>query len=227
MIGRISRFIEKYRFRLLLAFTLIFLIIPSFFTGWFFYRFLTFIALTFIFIQSLFIISEANKKFPKWIIGLFILVLVFTWFGGIWEENAYYNFFRFVFYFVFFIFTIISLVKFMNNARKVTLDVVTVAVVIYLLIGLVGGSAAFFFYHLYPEAYHFTYPGDKVDLLEMTYYGFITMLTVGFGDIVPARPETRTLAYLMAVVGQLYLAIVIASIVAKYLSHNKVLREED
>jgi hypothetical protein len=221
MKNHLNRFIQKYRFKLLFAFTLIFLIVPSYFKNWILYDVVTFFSLTFVFTQSLFIITDWKKRHHRWIIVIFILVLFFTWFEVLIKNNPYVNLFRFLLYVVFFIFTIVSLARFIRKAKTVTGDVVVVSVVIYLLMGILGGSAAFLFYHLYPDAFHFTYAEESVDMLEMMYFGYITMATVGYGDITPARPETKTLAYLLAVFGQLYLAIIIAFIVGKFLSHKQ------
>jgi hypothetical protein len=46
------------------------------------------------------------------------------------------------------------------------------------------------------------------------------MSTVGYGDITPRIPETQTLAYLMAISGQLYVAIIMAFLVGKFLVHS-------
>lgn len=217
----IDQYIEKHRFKLLLFFTLSFLIVPSYFKGWFLYEVLIFVSLTFLFTQSLIIITNWKKKYRRWVFLVFFLVLFFTWFEILVQDNQIVNLLRFLLYVVFFISTIFSLTRYIRKAKTVNEDVVIVSVVIYLLLGIIGGSTAFFFYHIYPGAYNFTYAQDKVDVLEMTYFGFITMATVGYGDITPARPETRTLAYLLAVTGQLYLAIIVAIIVGKYLSRHR------
>jgi hypothetical protein len=43
------------------------------------------------------------------------------------------------------------------------------------------------------------------------------MSTVGYGDITPRIPETQTLAYLLSISGQLYVAIIIAFLIGKML----------
>jgi hypothetical protein len=217
---RINRFIENHRFKLLLIFTLIFLIVPSYFRNWFLYDVVTFISLTFVFIQSLFIITERSKKHRSWLVLVFILVLFFTWFEVLFESSSYIYIFRFLLYFVFFMFTIASLFRFMSRAKKINLDVVIVSVVIYLLLGIIGGAAAFFFHNIYSNAFNFADPEANTDLLRMIYFGFVTLSTLGYGDITPARPETQTLSYLLAVTGQLYVAIIVAFIVSKFIAHN-------
>jgi hypothetical protein len=47
------------------------------------------------------------------------------------------------------------------------------------------------------------------------YFSFVTLTTLGFGDIVPLSPAARTLVYLEAAVGQLYLTILVAALVGR------------
>jgi voltage-gated potassium channel Kch len=179
-----------------------------------------------VFVQSLFIITDRNKKTHRWVIAVFILLLFVTWFEVFFDSNQYVNFFRFLLYVFFFALTIASLLRFISTARKINQDVIIVSVVIYLLLGIIGGAAAFFFYHMYPNAYHFSNPDVKVDFMKMTYFGFVTLTTLGYGDITPTRPETQTLSSLLAVTGQMYVAIIVAFIVGKFIAHNPGPKEE-
>ena len=54
----------------------------------------------------------------------------------------------------------------------------------------------------------------------LTYYSYITLTTVGYGDVTPASPGARTLSMLEGLVGQLYVAIIIARIVAQQITHS-------
>ena len=47
----------------------------------------------------------------------------------------------------------------------------------------------------------------------LSYYSFITLSTVGYGDVTPTTPLTRTLAWMEAITGQFYLAVLVAGIV--------------
>ena len=44
------------------------------------------------------------------------------------------------------------------------------------------------------------------------------MTTLGYGDLTPVRPLAQTAAYLEAIVGQFYVAVLVAWLVGKYLS---------
>ena len=57
------------------------------------------------------------------------------------------------------------------------------------------------------------------------YYSFVTMTTLGYGDIVPRSPAARSLATLQAVVGQLYLAVLVARLVGMHVAESARRRE--
>ena len=50
------------------------------------------------------------------------------------------------------------------------------------------------------------------------YFSFVTMTTLGYGDIIPAHPVTRALATYQAIFGQMYIAILVARLVAIHIS---------
>lgn len=55
----------------------------------------------------------------------------------------------------------------------------------------------------------------------LIYFSFVTLASLGYGDITPVGGLLRTLAYLEAVVGQFYLAVMVASLVGVYSSGRK------
>jgi hypothetical protein len=55
---------------------------------------------------------------------------------------------------------------------------------------------------------------------QLTYLSFITLTTVGYGDLTPIKPAARMLAMLEGLAGQLYVAIMIARLVALQVSQN-------
>lgn len=48
----------------------------------------------------------------------------------------------------------------------------------------------------------------------MQYFSFVTLSTLGYGDILPMTPLTRILACLEAICGQFYLAVLVAGLVS-------------
>jgi len=55
----------------------------------------------------------------------------------------------------------------------------------------------------------------------LTYYSFVTLTTVGYGDISPVSPATRTLAWMEAITGQFYLAVIVAGLVSVLAARGK------
>ena len=53
----------------------------------------------------------------------------------------------------------------------------------------------------------------QLDRGALSYYSFITLATVGYGDVTPVTPLARTLAWMEAITGQFYLAILVAGLV--------------
>ena len=87
------------------------------------------------------------------------------------------------------------------------------AIAVYLLFG-VGWAHA---YHLAELAHpgSFNYVGGHMSTVsDWAYFSFVTLSTVGYGDITPVHPIARTLAMGEALTGQLYLAVLIARLVA-------------
>jgi hypothetical protein len=59
----------------------------------------------------------------------------------------------------------------------------------------------------------------RPDRGTLVYYSFVTLATVGYGDVTPLTPLARTLAWLEAVTGQFYLAVLVAGLVGLAVTH--------
>src|SRR5215467_13341699 len=62
---------------------------------------------------------------------------------------------------------------------------------------------------------------DEMVLASFQYFSTITLTTVGFGDIVPVTPAARLATGLEAIVGELYLAVVIATLVGRVVARHE------
>ncbi|MCA9497731.1 MAG: potassium channel family protein [Nitrospirales bacterium] len=93
------------------------------------------------------------------------------------------------------------------------------AICIYLLLGLNWSVFYLFINMANPESFHgLTSTAIDTQFSEFLYYSFVTITTSGYGDITPAKPIARTVAYLEAIVGQFYVAVLVAWLVGMYLS---------
>jgi hypothetical protein len=97
--------------------------------------------------------------------------------------------------------------------RRSVGDRVYGAIVLYLLLGLIAAFAYSALYSFDPAAFS-KLPTGNGDVSDWLYFSFITLTTVGYGDITPVARGARALAMLEGLVGQLYPAIIIARFVS-------------
>ena len=211
--------VEEHRFSLLLTATFLVLVLPAFSGAGIIGEILFVASMSFLFIQSM-IVATTSKSKRIWlrylIVGIMIMSIIIEPFG---YKSLTFQVIRLILLVTFFNFVAFYLIKFMKKSANVNLNVIFTAINIYLLFGIISGSLAFLFYKVLPDAYSFPAHITEPNFVNFNYYSFITMSTVGYGDITPKLPQTQTLAYLTAIAGQLYVAIIIAFLVGKLLVH--------
>jgi len=100
-------------------------------------------------------------------------------------------------------------------SQQVKVNVIVGAMAIYLLLGLIWASLYGLVLVFEPQALQGIPPENGVvDFAHLLYFSYITLATVGYGDVTPVIPLTWTLAYLEAITGTFYLAIVVASLIS-------------
>jgi hypothetical protein len=95
------------------------------------------------------------------------------------------------------------------------------AIAIYLSIATAFGFLDNLIVAVWPDAYSNITGGSRDHLGQMIYFSLVTLTSTGYGDVAPVHPVARGLANLEAVIGQLYLAIMIASLVSQHVSHRR------
>jgi voltage-gated potassium channel len=208
--------IERKRFTLLLLSTLMTIILPAFANTGRLSDLLFVITLSFLFIQST-IVADVRKSKKIQLRVFVISMFVIIWLKPAGYDSPYVDIIKLAFIAAFFIFIMTFLVRFIVKSASADMNVLLASVNIYLLAGIVGACFSFLLYDLYPEAYNFPDYIVKPQFVQFLYYSFITMSTVGYGDITPRISETQTLSFVLSIAGQLYVAIVIALLIGKFL----------
>lgn len=90
---------------------------------------------------------------------------------------------------------------------------IAAAVAVYLLIGVLWGRLYEVVYLFNPLAFSMS---GAINSFSLLYFSFVTLVTVGYGDIVPLSLAARSLAIFEGVAGQLYLVILISSLVSEF-----------
>jgi len=106
---------------------------------------------------------------------------------------------------------------------SVTLQTLYGAVCTYLLMGLTWTEAYLIMFHIDHNAFSLTEKTLAAPILHhtFTYFSFVTLSTLGYGDILPVSAPARTFAWLEAIMGQAYITILIAQLVGQYIVQKK------
>ena len=113
-------------------------------------------------------------------------------------------------------FVIFTIFGKMFRAEKVDRSLIASAVTIYLLLGAAWSNAYHTIYILNPEAFEAPDVDPDYALVHFLYYSYVTLTTLGFGDIIPVSPTARILSATEAITGVLYTAILIARLVSLF-----------
>lgn len=102
---------------------------------------------------------------------------------------------------------------------KIDKNVLVGSIVLYLLLGLIWTMIYLILLMIFPEAFH----GIEVlswqdNFTKVAYYSFVTLTTLGYGDVSPKNTLAEFFVYVEAIAGVFYMAIIVASIVSARLS---------
>ena len=95
---------------------------------------------------------------------------------------------------------------------EITADTIFAAIVAYFFLALAFSRAFAIMESVVPQSFALR-EGLNVDL-ELLYFSLVTIATLGYGDIVPRMPAAQMLSVLEAVIGQFFVAVLIAWLVS-------------
>mgnify|MGYP001326783415 CR=1 FL=1 len=115
---------------------------------------------------------------------------------------------------------ICTMLRFTLSEGTITSERIFAALDVYLLVGIVCGLLFCIFEEQWPGSFSFqgsSLASGKQDVLaHTTYFSFVTLGTLGYGDIIPIGGPVRALAVAEAMIGQMYLVVVVARLVSLY-----------
>jgi hypothetical protein len=105
---------------------------------------------------------------------------------------------------------------------KISANTLMGAICIYLLLGMIWTSLYAALYALDASSFRgLSASANFHSTHEWAYFSFVTMTTLGYGDIVPVSQAARTLAIVQAIAGQFYIAMLVAGLVGAYLVERR------
>ncbi len=215
----INRLIEKFvqeRFLFVLASLLSFLILSPLLKGFIGLSNLLNIFLTFILLSSIYAVSQ---KMHQRVIALILAfpLLLSTWINYYIESPALSIVGTFS-GILFFGYIVVIILSFVLKQAKVTLDVIYASIVVYLSLAMMWGMIFILVELLEPAS--LTLVQERESSFHFFYYSFVTITTLGYGDITPTTEIARSLALLEAVIGQIYLVVLVARLVGIHIAQS-------
>jgi hypothetical protein len=133
----------------------------------------------------------------------------------------------FVSTFLFMVAIVVLMIRHIARSQIVTATIILSSINGYMLLGLLGGvmlaiSDVIYRLRVSSESYaiNITEKGAP-EFHDFIYYSFVTLTTLGYGDITPVSHLARSMSALIAITGQLYMTILIAMLVGKFLARSE------
>ncbi|WP_373030862.1 potassium channel family protein [Sulfurovum sp.] len=155
--------------------------------------------LVYILIALLVLITVLSKIFVlKYIVYLNLFILLFFFIGSF--ESAY--------------------KQILFVGKKIDRNKIIGSLSLYILLGLIWTVVYLLLLVMDPNAFSGIEPGTwHQTFSRAAYYSFVTLTTLGYGDILPTKPIAEFFVYMEAIIGVFYMAIIVSSLVSVALSN--------
>ena len=219
MIEQRSPAVTHDKFFYLLISLLLLLLLHPFFTGAVVGRIIFDISFSIVLLSAVYAVSRKKHVF---ITGLVLVLFVFA---GLWSTyvlgNTLLTLVGFTFAIPLFVLVASIVLSDVLRAEKVTADKIHGAICVYLLIGVIWAVLYSLIEGIQPGSFSVDQPQvHEENFRHFLYYSFVTLSTLGYGDIVPVTPPAKTFSYMEAVTGQIYIAVLIARLVGLHIAHS-------
>ncbi|GAA4893121.1 hypothetical protein GCM10023311_17010 [Flaviramulus aquimarinus] len=135
------------------------------------------------------------------------------------KNDKLFNAIRMISYFLFYSIVSLEIIKQVWLAKIVNKNVIFGLVSGYVSLGLLGFFVCLSIEMVFPNSFQGIIDGTS--LTEgLMYYAYITLLTIGYGDILPVTAPAQKAAILIGLVGQMYLVVITAIVVGKYINQS-------
>ena len=112
------------------------------------------------------------------------------------------------------LFTIRCVLHYVLQARAITPDQIYAGICMYIMLGFAFGAVFYLVNILDPKSFFMSTNVTGRDTPDLMYFSFVTLATLGYGDITPISNVARSLAVVEALVGMLFIAIFMARLVS-------------
>lgn len=218
MIRKVFQATKEGRFLYLLLILLGYILLAPFLQDYLHLKQLYHIFLTAVLLASIYAV-RIHKKQSIAAMCLAVPMLFFVWFSYA-MPSQFVRLLSALATLVFLIYTILLILIFVFSTRVVTHHVIFGAIAVYLLIGLAWSIVFGILESQIPGSFSQAPAADALQPGFFIYFSFVTMTTLGYGDIIPLKSEARALVVGEALIGQIYMTVLIAWLVGLYVSRQ-------
>jgi voltage-gated potassium channel len=216
-----QRSIKGHGFRNLLFFLLLYIVGSPFLTPYESLAVIAHVSLSMVLFVAIYAVRRQQKQ-RSFAVALLLPLLILYWLG-IYDIISFSKLGAYFLFAVYFGLLVYSYTIQIVNARKVTVKVLYATFSLYLIVGLFWGAL----YALLNEVIPGAYRGVLLDNIQgsslhvFNYFSFVTLTTLGYGDITPQTPGAASFCQMEAIVGQFFTAVVVAWLVGMFVSAKR------
>jgi hypothetical protein len=207
---------SHYRFTILMFAFLCVLVVYPFLDHFqlFHIDFILNIFITFLLISCIHALSTSHHEAVM--ACLVILPAIFMDWIGVFSENRYVEITVDIYKIVAYSYICYGLLRYALRAGVVDREKIAAAVNVYLFLGLIWRDLFSLVNILIPDSFN----SELLGQTDFLYYSFVTLSTLGYGDVLPVNGPAKALAYIEAIIGQLYLTILVARLVGLHIAYT-------
>ena len=168
-----------------------------------------------ILIFSIFLHQHDTKLFKVTVVSLIIILINILFFDNNQSVSQY--FLKILIVSI----TIVELFKEIFKTKKIDSYIISSAISIYVLVGIFWYLLFMFLLMIDPDSFHIRNFNPEMVSIDMIYFSFTTLTTLGYGDITPLSYTAKMWSITEAMMGVMFLAIMISRVVSLFGSKKK------
>lgn len=211
---------RRSRFFLLLFCLVLYMAIAPLLAKFAHIRIVTNITFSVILFSTIYAVSQKRRH---WVIAVLLAAPMLF---AVWEHYIdplpEVSFIGNIFQVLFFAFTAVLILRYVFGQDHVDLDVISAAVVVYMFVGFMWSALYTILEYKAPGSFSMNPALLDIggNIGKFNYFSFVTLTTLGYGDITPVSSPAKSFAVLEAFIGQLYLTVLIARLVGMQISQS-------
>ena len=210
--------LHQKRFLILLVLILLMIVLAPFLDVFVQTRIMMDIFLTAIFFAIIFVIK--TNRIHVIIASILVLPLIISTWSIYFYDSTHISLLTRVFGALFFGYAVVLILLEIARSTDVRRETIFAAVVAYLLIALMWSFLYMILEMAVPGSFSLPGQSHRREMMHFEYFSFITITTLGYGDITPLTNRASALALLEALIGQIYMVVLVAWLVGMYVSRR-------